>query len=579
MASPTPSVLSTLPPPPPSPLLAVATDRDFSGTEPKEIVTVNNAGIIAVNADINTNIDVGGDSTTTKPRLENLGRVLITGSSGFIGRNLVNWLASRALAKRIVMVDIVPPAEGAHAEFGGVHSWDYWNVVADGGDDASDTLRERIRNSAKAIPELIVYVRSSQGYADKSLMMFAMDAFDVERVIHLGGETSVDRSFADPVACMNTNVSHSAAFVDVCAMYSNTTVKALDCAEASAFGLRTSGAYPFATGNVERARATFQNQDQGQDHSRTQTQTIAVARQSFVAAGERNSITYSVGVTDNNADRVDIDTKYTINVPFTNRNSAVNAASEAELARMADSRSSAAAYAPSESAREKSMLLAAALHTTNTARVDPAHRRLKRFVQMSTDEVFGDANEIPNREDAPYMPTNPYAASKAASELVAMATSRSQSLPVSVLRSTNIFGPWQTWDKAIPAFVRGAIKQNTIAIHGSGTQMRTWIHVDDVCSALALVATAPECGVFNIAGETELTVVELALRLCESLGRSDVHMVHVKDRPHNDRFYRVDASHIRATLGWKPEPISFTDRIAHVAKHYASRLQETHAVP
>ena len=431
-----------------------------------------------------------------------LGRVLITGSSGFVGLNLVGYIASHGLAERIVLVDLVAPKEGAFAEYGGVKHWNPFGKNCSG-------------SNAVSAKHLIVYVDSPHGYADRGAMLAVLESFSIERVIHLGGETSVDRSFSDPIACMTTNVCGTALFIQACCDY----------------------------------HYRCHQDDSNNNHNND---------------GSTN------GITDDDSDGDDNE-KYKNSSDCSDNH-------ETKTAFLADSRVRAADYASSQSARDSACRFAELLPSAKNT-FDSSHRegkqgrRLLRFMQMSTDEVFGDASEIPNREGAPFKPTNPYAVSKAASELISQSAMRSHGLPVSTLRSTNIFGPHQTWDKAIPAFVRGVIEHGAIALHGSGSQMRTWIHVNDVCSAIVAVSTTERPDdVYNIAGRDEMSIRALAEHIVSILDKPKTLLVNVVDRPHNDRFYRVDASYIREKLGWEPMNIPFTVRLAQTVWHYARAL-------
>jgi dTDP-glucose 4,6-dehydratase len=182
-------------------------------------------------------------------------------------------------------------------------------------------------------------------------------------------------------------------------------------------------------------------------------------------------------------------------------------------------------------------------------------RGVARVLQISTDEVYGEAGERPCREDAPLMPASPYAASKAGGDRIAFSYFVTHKLPVVISRCSNNYGPYQYPEKMIPLFVTNALDGQPLPVYGSGTNTRDWIHVEDHCRALRMLLDAPgvEGEVFNIGTGEELTILQIAERILAQTGRGTDAMRLVDDRPGHIRRHAVDTAKIRARLGWTPE--------------------------
>ena len=185
--------------------------------------------------------------------------------------------------------------------------------------------------------------------------------------------------------------------------------------------------------------------------------------------------------------------------------------------------------------------------------VEAAHRHgCARYVQISTDEVYGEIAEGSASEEAALKPRSPYAASKAAADLLVLAYHTTYGTPVIVTRGSNTYGPHQYPEKLIPLFVTNAIDQEPLPVYGDGLQVRDWLHVDDHASAVALVLERGEVGgIYNIGASEERTNLDLTKRVLELLDRPGDLIRHVADRPGHDRRYSVAAGRLRA-LGWKP---------------------------
>ena len=175
-----------------------------------------------------------------------------------------------------------------------------------------------------------------------------------------------------------------------------------------------------------------------------------------------------------------------------------------------------------------------------------------RFLQVSTDEVYGDVPMgVSSREDDPLRPSSPYSASKAGGDLQVLAYVRTYRVNASITRGANTYGPSQYPEKLIPLFVTNALDGLPLPVYGDGRQRREWLHAEDHCSGIELVLREGEPGgVYNVAGE-ELENLDIVRRIVELTGVSPALVRHVEDRPGHDRRYSVDASRLRA-LGWEP---------------------------
>jgi dTDP-glucose 4,6-dehydratase len=178
---------------------------------------------------------------------------------------------------------------------------------------------------------------------------------------------------------------------------------------------------------------------------------------------------------------------------------------------------------------------------------------VERFVHVSTDEVYGSIDEGSWPEDFPLSPNSPYAASKASSDLIALAFHRTHGLNVSVTRCSNNYGPYQFPEKVIPLFVTNLLDGLRVPLYGDGLNVRDWLHVDDHCRGIQLVADQGRAGeVYNIGGGTELTNRELTHRLLEATGRDESAIAPVADRKGHDRRYSVDITKASTELGYRP---------------------------
>jgi dTDP-glucose 4,6-dehydratase len=201
--------------------------------------------------------------------------------------------------------------------------------------------------------------------------------------------------------------------------------------------------------------------------------------------------------------------------------------------------------------------------------LDAALRRgLGTFVHVSTDEVYGSIDRGSWTETHGLEPNSPYAASKAASDLMARAYARTHGIDVRVTRCSNNYGPYQFPEKVIPLFVTNLIDGGTVPLYGDGLNVRDWLHVDDHCRGIALVLAGGRGGeVYNIGGGTELTNRELTELLLERTGTGLDRVVPVEDRKGHDRRYSVDIAKIADELGYAPQ-IPFADGLDATVQWY-----------
>ncbi|MFI6097297.1 dTDP-glucose 4,6-dehydratase [Lentzea sp. NPDC051213] len=191
-----------------------------------------------------------------------------------------------------------------------------------------------------------------------------------------------------------------------------------------------------------------------------------------------------------------------------------------------------------------------------------------RFVHVSTDEVYGSIEEGSWTESHILEPNSPYSASKASSDLLARAFHRTHGLPVSITRCSNNYGPYQFPEKVIPLFVTNLIDGRKVPLYGDGLNVRDWLHVDDHCRGIQLVAEAGRAGeIYNIGGGTELTNRELTEQLLAATGRDWSSVEPVQDRKGHDRRYSVDISKISAELGYQPR-VDFAVGLADTVEWY-----------
>jgi len=177
---------------------------------------------------------------------------------------------------------------------------------------------------------------------------------------------------------------------------------------------------------------------------------------------------------------------------------------------------------------------------------------LQRFIQISTDEVYGSVETGKSRETDALMPRNPYAASKAAADRLAYSYWATYGVPVIVTRASNNYGPYQFPEKLIPLFITNAIKGETVPLYGDGLNVRDWLHVEDHCRAIDVLLGAGTNGeIYNIGGGNEITNLDLTHRILALLKLPATMIRSVTDRLGHDRRYALDTRKLRL-LGWRP---------------------------
>ena len=182
------------------------------------------------------------------------------------------------------------------------------------------------------------------------------------------------------------------------------------------------------------------------------------------------------------------------------------------------------------------------------------HNHKARLLQVSTDEVYGEALEGSFTENTPPKPSNPYSAAKAAADMFVLSYHKTFGLNVSITRCTNNFGPYQMPEKLIPKTVIRAMRDLPIPIYGTGTNIRDWIYVEDHCEAIRTVLEKGRAGeIYNVSAGNEVQNIEIAKRIINLLHKPESLITFVEDRPGHDTRYSLDSSKTRKELGWNPK--------------------------
>ena len=175
------------------------------------------------------------------------------------------------------------------------------------------------------------------------------------------------------------------------------------------------------------------------------------------------------------------------------------------------------------------------------------------FFHISTDEVYGSMDEGLADEQYRLFPSSPYSASKASSDLLVLSHHHTYGTPVIISRCSNNFGPRQHEEKLVPKMIARTLEDQKLPIYGSGNQIRNWIHVKDHCEAIAMLIEQGKIGeIYNIAGDEEVSNIDLVKKIIHSLGRSESLIEHVEDRPGHDFRYGLDGGKLRE-MGWRPK--------------------------
>jgi len=192
---------------------------------------------------------------------------------------------------------------------------------------------------------------------------------------------------------------------------------------------------------------------------------------------------------------------------------------------------------------------------------------IPRFVQVSTDEVYGSILRGKFRESDPLLPNSPYSASKSGADLLVRSFHKTYGLPVVITRSSNNYGPYQHPEKFIPLFITNAIEDKPLPLYGDGKNVRDWIYVEDNCRAIELVGRSGKVGeVYNVGASDEKPNIEIARKIVELVGADEDLITFVADRPGHDRRYALDTRKIRG-LGWQKR-VSFEEGIRRTVRWY-----------
>ena len=197
---------------------------------------------------------------------------------------------------------------------------------------------------------------------------------------------------------------------------------------------------------------------------------------------------------------------------------------------------------------------------------------VKRYHQVSTDEVYGDLPldrpDLFFTENTPIHTSSPYSASKASADLFVLAYHRTFGTPVTVSRCSNNYGPYHFPEKLIPLMISRALADEELPVYGNGENVRDWLHVSDHCEAIDLIIHKGKVGeVYNIGGHNERTNLQVVQTILKALDKPESLIKYVKDRPGHDRRYAIDPTKIETELGWKPK-YNFDTGIAQTIQWY-----------
>lgn len=198
--------------------------------------------------------------------------------------------------------------------------------------------------------------------------------------------------------------------------------------------------------------------------------------------------------------------------------------------------------------------------------------KVKRFHQVSTDEVYGDLPldrpDLFFHEDTPLHTSSPYSSSKAAADLLVMAYHRTYGLPISISRCSNNYGPYQFPEKLIPLMIANCLANKPLPVYGEGINVRDWLYVEDHCKAIDLIIHKGKVGeVYNIGGHNEMRNIDIVKLILKELGKDESLIKFVEDRKGHDQRYAIDPTKIHNELGWLPETM-FKDGIKKTIRWY-----------
>jgi dTDP-glucose 4,6-dehydratase len=197
---------------------------------------------------------------------------------------------------------------------------------------------------------------------------------------------------------------------------------------------------------------------------------------------------------------------------------------------------------------------------------------IKRYHQVSTDEVYGDLPldrpDLLFTEETPIHTSSPYSSSKASADLLVLAYYRTYGLPVTISRCSNNYGPYHFPEKLIPLMIINALHDEKLPVYGDGKNVRDWLYVEDHCRAIDLIIHKGTVGeVYNVGGHNEMANIDIVKLICQALGKPENLIEHVTDRKGHDRRYAIDPTKIHNELGWLPET-KFADGIKKTIDWY-----------
>ena len=197
---------------------------------------------------------------------------------------------------------------------------------------------------------------------------------------------------------------------------------------------------------------------------------------------------------------------------------------------------------------------------------------IKRFHQVSTDEVYGDLPlnrpDLLFTEQTPIQTSSPYSSSKASADLLVQAYHRTYGLPMTISRCSNNYGPYQFPEKLIPLMIANCLADKALPVYGEGLNVRDWLYVDDHCSAIDKIIHDGKNGeVYNVGGHNEMKNIDIVKLICKELGKDESLITYVTDRKGHDLRYAIDPTKIHKDLGWIPET-KFEDGIKKTIKWY-----------
>ena len=198
---------------------------------------------------------------------------------------------------------------------------------------------------------------------------------------------------------------------------------------------------------------------------------------------------------------------------------------------------------------------------------------IRRYHQVSTDEVYGDRPDLFFTEDTPIHTSSPYSSSKAAADLLVLAYYRTYGLPVTISRCSNNYGPYQFPEKLIPLMIANALADQPLPVYGEGLNVRDWLYVEDHCKAIDRIIHNGKVGeVYNIGGHNEMRNIDIVKIILKELGKPESLITYVADRKGHDMRYAIDPSKIHKELGWLPET-KFADGIKKTIEWYLNNKE------